>query len=267
MNARQWAFLGLFVTVLAAMLAPWQPEVAVTDDTRKLYEFLDSLPAASVLLVSFDHEAAALPEIRPLALAVIRHAFSRGHRLVGMALMAEGTGIGYRLMQQCAEEYQRVYGRDYAYLGFKPQTTAAILALGESIHTVFQSDYLGTSLDNLPVLDSVDTYDDIAAVLSIADGNMPTHWMEYAGARFGVRVVSAMTAAMITTFDPYVASGQLTGLVGGLRGAAEYEDLLKVGSGGRRGMLAQAWSHLYVLLLIAIGNVLYFRQKRGRAAT
>ncbi len=74
-----------------------------------------------------------------------------------------------------------------------------------------------------------------------------------------------MTAAMVTTYDPYISSGQLHALIGGLRGAAEYETLLKIGGGGQRGMLAQASAHIYILLLILAGNVIYFVSRRRKA--
>ena len=67
---------------------------------------------------------------------------------------------------------------------------------------------------------------------------------------------------MVTTYDPYVASGQLDALVAGLRGAAEYEKLIDRKGGGNRGMLAQSTAHLYVVVLIIIGNVAYFRSRR-----
>lgn len=262
MNARHATFLGLFLIILIAMLSGLRPEVPVSAETRKLFDYIDSLPPGSTLVVSFDHEASALPEIRPLAQAVIRHAFRKQHRVIGLALMAEGTVIGYRLVDQTAREFGRTYGHDYVYLGFKPQYIAAMLSMGESFAATFPQDYFGTPYAQLPLLDRVVTYRDVAAVISITDGNMPTYWIEYAGARFGVRICSAMTAAMMTQFDPYVASGQLYSLVGGLRGAAEYERLLAIGGGGARGMLAQSAGHLYVIALILIGNLLYFRARR-----
>jgi len=101
-------------------------------------------------------------------------------------------------------------------------------------------------------------------VLSIADGSLTTHWMEYGSSRYQFDVLAGVTAAMVTTYDPYLASGQMTAMVGGLRGAAEYEKLLGVGGGGARGMLAQSTAHLYVILLVIIGNVIYFVGRRGK---
>lgn len=263
-ETRHWIFLGLFISLGLVMLLDIKLDMPVSDNTRKMFEFLDTLPEGSVLVVSFDHEASSLPEIRPVSLALLRHAFAKGHRLIGLALLAEGTVIGYRLMQKTAAEYNRVYGRDYVYLGFKPQFVAAILSMGESFPRTFPQDYLGRPYEQLELLREVHNYDDVAAVLSITDGSLTTHWMEYGGARYGVRVLSGMTAAMMTTFDPYLASGQMYSLVGGLRGAAEYEILINRRGGGERGMLAQTTAHLYVILLVILGNVVYFTSRIKR---
>jgi hypothetical protein len=260
--SRHWAFLGLFIVVLVTMLLNLRPDVQVSSETKRMFDYIDSLPAGSALLISFDHEASSLPEIRPLAVALLRHAFYKNLKLVGISLLAEGTVIGYRLMQLTAGEYGKLYGVDYVYLGFKPQYIAAILSMGESFKNTFPEDYLGHPYDSIPMLQRINSYADIAAVVSVSDGSMPTHWMEYGKARYGVTITSVMTAAMLTTFDPYVASGQLHALAGGLRGAAEYEKLLGKGGGGGRGMLAQATSHYYIIALIIVGNLLYFAARR-----
>lgn len=265
LESRHWTFLGLLIVVVGAMLLGIRPNVTISDDTQRMFEYIDSLPEGSVLIYSFDHESSSLPEIRPAALALLRHSFSRGHRIIGVALLAEGTGIGYRLMDMAASEFGRQYGRDWVYLGFKPQYIAAILSMGESIEKTFPQDYFGTPYDSLSMLSGVVNYQQVAGVVSIGDGNMAVHWIEYGQSRFAVKISSAMTAAMVTTYDPYISSGQLHALIGGLRGAAEYETLLKIGGGGQRGMLAQASAHIYILLLILAGNVIYFVSRRRKA--
>ncbi len=262
LESRHYAFIGLAVVVILAMLLNVQPKLTPSPETRRMHEYIEALPEGSTLIVSFDHEASSLPEIRPLAMALLRHAFARNHKLVGIALLAEGTGIGYGLMRQTAAEYGKEYGVDYVYLGFKPQYIAAILSMGESIPGTFPEDYLGRPVAEFPLLNGVNTYDDIAGVISVADGSMTTHWIEYGNGRYHVPVAAFVTAAMVTTYDPYIASGQLHAMVGGLRGAAEYEKLIGSGGSGARGMLAQTSAHLYVILLIIIGNVVYFRNRR-----
>ena len=101
---RHWTFMGLFIAITAAMLIDFQLEIPVSEQTQNMYDKIESLPPGSRLIVSFDHEASSLPEIKPIALAILRHAFARGHKLIGVALYAEGTLIGYRLMQETAAE-------------------------------------------------------------------------------------------------------------------------------------------------------------------
>ncbi|RKX26539.1 MAG: hypothetical protein DRP45_03290 [Candidatus Zixiibacteriota bacterium] len=267
LESRHWTFFGLAVVVVIAMLSGFQPEITVSPDTLRMHEYIESLPEGSKLIISFDHEASSLPEIRPLAVALLRHAFSKNLRLIGIALLSEGTGVGYGLMQQVAAEYSKEYGVDYVYLGFKPQYIAAILSMGQSIPATFPEDYVGQPVDQLPLMTGVETYDDLAGVISVADGSLTTHWIEYGGGQYGVRVSAFGTAAMVTTYDPYLNSDQMYAMVGGLRGAAEYEKLIEIGGSGARGMLAQTCSHLYVILLIVIGNVLYFVSRRkGRSS-
>ncbi|MEA2031133.1 MAG: hypothetical protein U9N55_06020 [candidate division Zixibacteria bacterium] len=264
LESRHWIFGGLFLFVIISMALNVNFDMRVSPETKKMFTFIDSLPAGTTVIVSFDHEASSLPEIRPLALVVLRHAFSRDLKLIGTALLAEGTAIGYRLMNQTAAEYSKIYGNDYVYLGFKPQYIAAILSMGESIPETYPKDYLGHSYQNLEMLSTVKNYDDVATVISIADGSMTTHWIEYGASRYNVTVTAAVTAAMMTTYDPYLASGQLHTMFGGLRGAAEYEKLIGIGGSGKRGMLAQSVAHVYIILLIIAGNIIYFRTRRKR---
>jgi len=262
LHDRHYTFIGLAVVVIVAMLVNYRLDVIPSPDTLEMHAYIDSLPEGSTLMLSFDHEASSLPEIRPLALTLLRHAYSRNLKLIGVSLLSEGTGIGYTLMRQVAAEYNKEYGTDYVYLGFKPQYIAAILSMGESIHSTYPEDYTGQPVESLPMMTSIRNYDDILGVISIADGSMTTHWIEYGNGRYGVRISAFVAAAMVTTYDPYLSSGQLSALVGGLRGAAEYEKLIGIGGSGGRGMLAQTSSHLYVILLIVIGNILYFRSRR-----
>ena len=81
LEARHFAFLGLFVVVTLAMLLNIKLEMKVSPYTQSLYDYIESLPEGSTLIVSFDHEASSLPEIRPIATAVLRHAFRKKHKL------------------------------------------------------------------------------------------------------------------------------------------------------------------------------------------
>ena len=234
----------------------------VTKEVKQVYQEIETLEQGSPVLVSFDHEASSLPEIKPMADAILRHCFSKDLKVLGLALLAEGTAIGDEIMREVAKEYEKEYGKDYVFLGFRPQYMAAILGMGEDIHRVFPQDYKGNSTVELAMTKELRNYEDIPLIISVADGDMPTYWINFANARYHKRIVIAVTAVMATSFYPFLNSGQLAGLVGGLKGAAEYEILIQKPGMGGKGMDAQSMAHLMILVLVILGNITFFMGKK-----
>ncbi|MGB8656476.1 MAG: hypothetical protein WCE90_01660 [Candidatus Zixiibacteriota bacterium] len=230
----------------------------VTSEVRNVYESIDRLDSGSVVMVSFDHEASSLPEVKPMAQAILYHCFAKKLKVVGLALMAEGTAIGDQILRETANQCHAKYGEDYVFLGFRPQSQSAILGMGEEIKRVFPQDYNNTSLEQIPMMRDIKNYDDVELIISVADGDMPVSWVDYAVSRYHKKLACATTAVMATSFYPFLSSGQLVGLVGGLKGAAEYEMLIKKPGMGQKGMDAQSACHLVIILLVIWGNVAYF---------
>ena len=236
----------------------------VTKEVERVYQEIEGLDHGAPVLISFDHEASSLPEIQPMAEAILRHCFSRDLKVLGLALLAEGTAIGDEMMKNIAEEYGKEYGIDYVFLGFRPQYIAAILGMGEDIHRVFPEDYRGNSTDELNLTKDLENYEDIPLIISVADGDMPTYWISFAGARYHKKIATAVTAVMATSFYPFLDSGQLAGLVGGLKGAAEYETLIERPGMGSKGMDSQSMAHLMILFLVLLGNITFFMNKKKK---
>jgi hypothetical protein len=63
---------------------------------------------------------------------------------------------------------------------------------------------------------------------------------------------------------PLLRSGQINGLIGGLRGAAEYESLIEQKGKAVAGMDAQSVTHIAIILLVALCNMFYFVMRRQR---
>ncbi len=264
MKTRWIIFSGMFLVIVISYILSVPLDTKPSPPVQKAFDFIENLPESSVVLFSFDHEASSLPEIKPIALILLRHVFKNKAKVIGLSLFAEGTAIGYRMMTKAAGEFNLQYGRDYLFLGFKPQHISAILGIGESITRVFPEDYLGNKTDTIPIMHDIKNYDNIEMVITIADGDRPAQWIEYGGARYNQQIMAGLTAAMITSYDPYLASGQLYSVVGGLKGAAEYENLYGQRGSGNRGMLAQTSAHFYVIALIIIGNIIYFRNRKRK---
>lgn len=256
----------IYILVLAAITIPlFLPlglKQRVTPEVKQFYETIDELPPSACVIASFDFEASTIAETRPLAQAVLSHLFSKNISVISLSMLAEGTGLGYRFLKEAADEYGKKYGQDYVFLGFRPQYQATILGLGEEFSKVFPKDFLSNELASLPLSLRVKNYQGIDLIISIADGDLPQYWVDYAQTRFQKKVLAAVTAVMATTYYPYLSSGQFSGLVGGLKGAAEYEVLLAKPGLGVKGMEAQSLGHLLLILLIIIGNLSFLKQKK-----
>jgi len=246
--------LGVGIPLVARIGLP----IRVTPDVRRVYDYIEKLKPGDVLLISYDHDTGTLPEMVPMSDAILRHAFSKNLKVVGMALRAEGSGIGRQGIRRIAAEYGKEEGTDFVFLGYRPELTAAILGIGSSIEKVFPKDDRGIPVDELPLMKRVRNYSDIALVISITDDDTPVYWINYANARFQAKIVPAVTAVMATTFFPFLNSGQVVGMVAGLKGAAEYEKLIGIPGRAGRGMDAQSIAHLVMIGFIAAGNLAYF---------
>jgi hypothetical protein len=258
---RHFIFILIALSVAIPLVIKIGLPNQVTTEVRNVYDSIDELDSASVVMVSFDFEASSLPEVKPMAVAILRHCFAKKLKVIGLALMAEGTAIGEQILRQTAEEYSAKYGLDYVFLGFRPQVQSAILGMGEDIERVFPRDYQDTPLEQIPLMKNVKNYHDVALVVSVADGDLPVSWVDYAVSRYHVKLACAATAVMATSFYPFLSSGQMVGLLGGLKGAAEYEMLINKPGMGQKGMDAQSVCHLTIVLLVIWGNVVYFSKR------
>jgi hypothetical protein len=260
----RWALFVLTALAVAVpLLVPLGLPLRVTKEVQSVYDAIQALPEGSLILLSFDFGAASLPEMEPMSRALLRHCFNRNLKVVGLALLAEGAGIGNNIMRSTASEYGKGDGVDYLFLGYKPRPDAAILGIGEDLRRVFPADHAGRSTEDAPILEGVNNYGQIAMVVSMADDDMPIVWINYAGARYGATIACGATAVMVTSFYPYLPSRQLVGLIGGLRGAAEYERLVGRTGSAARGMDAQSVAHALVLFAIVAANLhMLFRKRR-----
>src|SRR3989454_11099010 len=72
-----------------------------------------SLPERSVFLLSFDFDPSSKPELEPQAVALLRHAFRKNLRVIGMTHWLTGTGLADDIFSRVAAEMGRERGKDY----------------------------------------------------------------------------------------------------------------------------------------------------------
>ena len=79
-----------------------------------------------------------------------------------------------------------------------------------------------------------------------------------------VPLVIGLSLGILPANIPYLEAGQLEALLGGVRGAAEYEILMKKPAMGSIVMSAQSLGHLAIIGFLVLGNITYFMSRKGR---
>jgi hypothetical protein len=256
---RRIIFLVIAVAVVVPLLVPLGMRVKVTPQTKTIYDEVENLPAGSNVLVAFDYDPAAAPEVHPMALAFLRHCFIKKHKVIIMALWPQGAQLAVSAMGEITQEFDVEYGRDYVNLGYKPGGDIVIKSLGASFPEVFPKDMAGAPTAELPIMAEVRNLKDIDLVmdLSAGDPGIPG-WVRVANALYQRRVAGGCTAVSAPQFFPYLQTGQLIGLLGGLKGAAEYEAVTDYAGKASSRMDSQSIAHVVIILFILFANVSYF---------
>jgi len=262
---RRIIFLILFVVVTIPMLLTIGGQIPATPPVQQAYDAVESLEPGDILMVSIDFDATSAPELMPMLKSVLRQAFRKDVKVIMLGHIAIGLPLGHMALEQIAQEQGKEYGRDYVDLGYRPGYIAVMIAMGREIEDIFATDYRGTPIRELDVTKNVHSYKDIKLLFGFEHGAVLDYWVRYAQARFGQRMTFGTTAVMAPDAYPYLQSAQIEGLVGGLKGAAEYETLVGTTGLGTRGMPAQVWAHVLVIAFIVVGNLGYFFTRRQRS--
>jgi hypothetical protein len=265
---RRWIFIGIALAVIIPIITGYAlPQGKPAPPTVALYDYIEDLQPGDVVMVSFDYSPSSMPELHPQAMAVVQHLMQRDIRVLSVALNPQGTSLGREVLATVAGKVGAEDGTDYVHLGFKPGGSQVILKMGESIRALYSTTPDGTPTDDLPVMEGVDSYEDIDLVIDFAAGNIPFTWIAYAGERYNQEIATGITAVMATDLYPYLQSNQIVGLINGLKGAAEYERLMDLDPSvapGMLGMSAQSIAHLLIIVLVIAGNIAYFASGRHK---
>jgi hypothetical protein len=260
---RRIIFLVIGICTLLPLLYPVGLPIRISPEVQGVYDYIEQMPERSVFLLSIDFDPASKPELHPQAIALLRHAFKKNLRVVAMTLWVSGTGMADQLVTQVAKEMGKEKGKDYVFLGWSPGGTAVIINMGQDLYNSFPSDYSGKPTKGQPVLEGVQSLKDVTYAISLGAGNPGVEaWYVFGKDKYKFELGGGCTGVIAPGLYPLLRSGQINGLIGGLRGAAEYESL--IGQKGRAvaGMDAQSATHLAIIVLVAICNLFYFSIRR-----
>lgn len=271
---RRIIYLVVAIGALVPIIRPIGLPVVPTGPVAKLYEAVENLGPDDAVIVSFDYGPSSEPELNPMAEAILRHLFIRKVKVLVMALFPlGGNEVAKKELAKVAPEFEAQYGVDYVNLGYKDGGQAAMKRMAVSIPEVFPADAEGLDTRGMSIMAEAKNYGDVALVISLATGVIGEWWANLVNAQFGVPVSVGCTAVSAPKYYAYLRAGQMMSLLGGLKGASEYEKLVRDGYdrigaiydrpeqrkvSASAGMDVQSIVHVIIIAFIIFGNVIYF---------
>lgn len=261
---RRWLFLLMAAVITVPFLIGIRPDIVPTAMARSFYDEIENLEPGSVVLVSADYDPGSEAEIYPMNLALFRHLARKDVRVVITQLWPQAGPLVEDCLEKEYFKYGKEYGKDVVNLTYKPGGQVVIKKMYQSIREAFPFDEKKTAVAEVPAMEGVEKLDDIDLFIILSAGTPGTkEWVQQCQSRTGKPMISGVTAVSAPDFFAYLNSRQLVGLLGGLRGAADYETLVGYEGGrGVDGMGPQTFGHILIVLFIIAGNVGYVMNRR-----
>jgi hypothetical protein len=271
---RRIIYLVMAVGALIPIIRPIGLPVVPTKPVAALYDAVEAMGPEDVVIVSFDCGPSSEPELNPMAEAILRHLFTKQVKVLVMALFPlGGNEVAKKELAKIGSEFNVEYGIDYVNLGYKDGGQAAMKRMAVSIPEVFPADADGKTTDGMPIMTHAKNYGSVKLVISLATGVIGEWWANLVNAQFGIPVAVGCTAVSAPKYYAYLRAGQMMSLLGGLKGASEYEKLVRDGYpalaavydrpeekkiSATTGMDVQSIVHVIIIAFIIFGNVIYF---------
>lgn len=226
-----------------------------TRAARSFFEAVESMPDDKITLVACDFDPGTLGENGPQCRAVIEHLMRCRKKFIIMGLDQVGPTIAQAYAEELGKKYGYRYGIDYCNFGWITGGQMFLERMCRDLHAAVKQDKMGTPINEIPMMQNVRSAKDIGLVIEFTGSGLLPLYIATFHAQFGVKLAQGCTGIIGPEQFPYLDSGQLCGLLVGLKGAAEYEEMLKTVGGGKRTMLPQSAGHLLIIVLVVLGNL------------
>lgn len=256
----------LVVAVIVPLIVPLGLPLGASPEGEAAYGFIDSLPQGSVTIMDIAIAPSNEGELWPMALAVARHHMAKGHKILTVTYVPDGIMYAQRIRDIAEKEYGYKYGTDILILPYRAGGESALAAMAENIRQSFDQDQYGTPLSGMPLWQEVTKIEDVALVSCYTAGDDHLWLARHVWAKHKVPCLGGTTALSAPEAVVYWKNGQLVGLISGVKGAAIYEQKIGKPAAATASMDGQSMGHIYLLLLIILGNVAFWMKKKQTKA-
>jgi hypothetical protein len=209
--------------------------------------------------MALDYSPGGSPDVHPCAVTVAQNLVQNGVKIVFVSFWDAGPMYGEQIMAPYLEKGDMVYGQNVVNLGYITGGATAIRNFSQNVVGTQPVDFKGNNVASLPIMQGISDLRDFDLVIEFMSGTPGLNeWIQQATDPLGVKILCGSVTVSVPGVMPFLNAGQLSGLLQGLRGAAEYEILSGNPGKAAAGMDAQSLGHLVIIAFILVGNIAYF---------
>ncbi len=266
---RRVIYAVLILFILIPLFNPkFNLPIIPSKQSQDFYDTVAQVPDGGMVLVDGWWSPGSRGENQWQTQAVLLHLMKRHLRFAILSFDPQNNTIVQNMVNTLAPKYAYVEGRDYVNFGYRPSSVfgQTIQAMAVNLPNALKKDRNGNPLQGMPVMYGITSTHDLGAVVEVTPSATVEAWLGLGGLRQGAKSVPlllATTAVGAPTYYPYLDSGQISGMLTGVKGAGDYEFLLGTSTFGTRATGALSLVYALIIGLIALGNIGYFA---GRAA-
>jgi hypothetical protein len=285
---RRIIYLAILAVLIPTVIKNNPEESIILPSVQKLYDAIENAPAGpddhKLVLVGTPFGGSTLPENGNQLRAIIRHLMLAKKRFALIAINEpQGARLGLTISQELAKQYDYKYGEDWLSFGYQYGPIAFFKDLIRNIPDAIKVDAVNSQpVGSYSVMKGIHSMKNVAMYIEITAAATVQDWIQIVQPTTVPRLLIgyACTSVMASEAYPLMDSGQLTGMLPGLKGAADYEQLVdeRVGkiseykipgiltSSARRLMFSQGFAQIVIIIFVILGNIGFIISKRKRSA-
>jgi len=255
------------VLAIPILMRPSSHPKTILIEVRNAYNTINKLDTKKLVLISTFYGPGTRAENEPQMEALMRHMFLKGIKFAVISWDPAGAELSYKAGERIQKEMHKKYGVDWVHFGYRTGALNILISgMAENLRRVMDHDRFNTNINKLPALDGIYNYKQIGAVIEVTPSGTVGTWISYFTGPKNIPLIYCPTAVMSAEAYPYLDSGQIKGMLNGVMGAAQYETLIGM-KHVRTYAAAASWAlssaHIFIILLIILGNLGYLASKRA----
>lgn len=267
---RRWLFLIVFVIVFGILIHPIGLPIVVGPDVQKAYDYVQGLPAGSVVWLGIEFSQSSKGELLPMVLAVANQLFKNNDKIVVSGMWQYGTELVQPYLESIAQKYGKQYGVDWINLGWRPGNATFLHQATQDLNAACAGvDHSGQPLSSFPIMQSVKAltpdYFKLAIVFDAGTPGLPDAYIPIVYEPLHLPLLDGTIQMSVQENKNYLQAGQIVAMIPGSAGAAQYEKLVGAPGQALASQDPLSLGALFVTLLVILGNIGYFAT-RGKKA-